>query len=157
MEKSKNFCRRDLIISLFLVIIFSSIGFGSDESVSPDWICIPGVKVGPITSTTSESDLMEIFGKANVLREEIHIDEGYFEIGTSVFKGTPNEMSIFWKQQEVSDPKFPRRVIIQSAGTNWKTEDGLTIGTTIEELLKINGDHFTFAGFGWDYEGVVGP
>jgi hypothetical protein len=23
--------------------------------------------------------------------------------------------------------------------------------------LKINGDLFTFAGFGWDYEGAVGP
>ena len=31
----------------------------------------------------------------------------------------------------------------------------LTIGTTIDELIAINGDHIKFAGFGWDYEGTV--
>ena len=46
-------------------------------------------------------------------------------------------------------------ILIQLTGTNWKTDDGLTTGTTIDELLKINGDHIKFRGFGWDYEGSV--
>ena len=37
----------------------------------------------------------------------------------------------------------------------WKTDNGIAIGTTLEELVKINGKDFTFAGFEWDYAGVV--
>jgi hypothetical protein len=68
MDKSTDFYRRDLFVSLFLVIMFSSIGFGSDESVSPDWICIPGVKVGPITSTASEGFKRSHVQRSNVQR-----------------------------------------------------------------------------------------
>lgn len=146
------------IIRVFILILMamvSALAYGDDNSATNDWICISGVRVGPITATTTESDLIKIFGKKNVAREEIHVDEGYFEIGTFVFKGTPNEIAIFWKQPNDSGLQFPDSVIIDSAGSNWKTDDGLAIGTTIEELISINGDHIVFAGFGWDYEGII--
>jgi hypothetical protein len=38
---------------------------------------------------------------------------------------------------------------------NWGTEYGLGLGTTLKELEKMNGKPFQFAGFGWDYGGIV--
>jgi hypothetical protein len=144
------------ILFSFVSMLFISLSIYGNEAVqSFDWICIPGKKVGPISANTSESELIKLFGSKNVTREEIHIDEGIFEMGTTIFKGTPNEISIFWKEQNASDLKYPERVVIKSDGSNWKTDSGIQIGTPIADLVKINMAPITFAGFDWDYEGVV--
>jgi len=120
-----------------------------------DWICIPGKNVGPITAITTEKQLIDLFGSKNVVKKEFHVDEGYFEVGTVVFEGTPNEILILWKDKAQNILKKPRRVIIEAKGARWKTNNGITIGTTLNELVKINGAPITLAGFDWDYEGVI--
>ncbi|HSP40234.1 MAG TPA: hypothetical protein VLN46_02300, partial [Gillisia sp.] len=37
----------------------------------------------------------------------------------------------------------------------WKSQTGIKIGTTYEELNRINGKEISFYGFGWDYSGAV--
>jgi hypothetical protein len=37
----------------------------------------------------------------------------------------------------------------------WHTADGITLGTTLLELERINRRPFRLAGFGWDYSGTV--
>lgn len=37
----------------------------------------------------------------------------------------------------------------------WKTPQGVSIGTTLKELEKLNGGPFKLAGFAWDYEGAI--
>lgn len=120
-----------------------------------DWICIPGKRVGPITAVTTEKQLIGLFGSKNVVTQEFHVDEGYFEVSTVVFKGTPNQIQILWKDRAQNIFKNPERVIIETKGTKWKTHNGITIGTTLKELVKINRAPITFAGFDWDYEGLI--
>ena len=120
-----------------------------------DWICIPGKRVGPITAVTTEKQLIGLFGSKNVETQEFHVDEGYFEVSTVVFKGTSNQIQILWKEKAQNIFKKPKRVIIDTKGTKWKTRNGITIGTTLKELVKINGAPVTFAGLDWDYGGVI--
>jgi len=40
-------------------------------------------------------------------------------------------------------------------GSPYHTAGGLKIGTTLNELLKMNGKPIAFLGFGWDYGGGV--
>jgi hypothetical protein len=123
--------------------------------VANDWICIPGRRVGPITAVTTEKQLIGLFGNKNVVTQEFHVDEGYFEVSTIVFQDTPNQIQILWKDKAQNIFKKPERVIIDKKGTKWKTQNGITIGTTLKELVRINGAFITFAGFGWDYGGVI--
>jgi hypothetical protein len=119
-----------------------------------DWICIPGERVGPITSKTSEEEVIRIFGKSNVSRSEEVIGEGMgYEKVTIVFKGKSNEFKIKWKENRLF--KNPSRIEIYGYKTKWKLPDGITIGTSLEELIKINKKDFLFYGFNWDYSGFV--
>ena len=38
---------------------------------------------------------------------------------------------------------------------DWKSAEGVIIGTTYEELNRLNGKEISFYGFGWDYSGAV--
>lgn len=123
-------------------------------TVYNDWLCIPGERVGPINSNTSEKDLKVIFGDKNVITENSTDAEGNPLILTFVYKETKNVFIIRWVDEEKRDK--PMWVgITGDEGSDWKTKEGIKIGTTIEELNKINGKPFIFSGFGWDYAGTV--
>lgn len=116
-------------------------------------LCIPGERVGAITDTTSERALMELYGRENVLRDSIDEGEGLLTGGTTVFPRTADEVHILW--MDPAQRNRPRRAIIDQPQTAWHTPVGITIGTTLDELVRYNGRHFTISGFGWDYGGTV--
>ena len=47
------------------------------------------------------------------------------------------------------------RIIIRSKGTQWKTIDGITIGTSLSNIVKMNEKEVTILGFEWDYAGTL--
>jgi hypothetical protein len=51
--------------------------------------------------------------------------------------------------------RLPARLILRGDSTRWSVAEGITLGTTLEELERLNGRPFTLAGFGWDYAGAV--
>jgi hypothetical protein len=116
-----------------------------------NWVIAPGLNVGPITGRTSEKELSKIFGKENVTPTTIQSVE-YSYLGTSVYKGTENELQIIWKTQKRESPS---EIIVDSKNTKWHTVSGITIGTTLDELIKLNGRDFEIHGFGWDYGGYI--
>ncbi|HUT31869.1 MAG TPA: hypothetical protein VNE39_00185 [Planctomycetota bacterium] len=82
-------------------------------------------------------------------RANIELGEGETEEGTVLFPGTPSAVEILWKGAF----SHPTCLTISSPGTPWRTSEGITIGTTAEQLGKINGYPFRLTGFCWDYEG----
>ena len=119
-------------------------------------IIVPGVRVGAITPQITESDLIKVYGKANVKRENIGLGEGETEPGTVIFPKEPvKTVGILWKDQK--GRRFARE--IRMMGTDhksvWRTSQGITLGTTLKELEEINGKPFRLAGFAWDYSGTV--
>ena len=144
--------------SLFILISVSFFVFVSYfhpviSEVKNDWICIPGERVGPITTKTNEDQIKKFFGEGNVTRNKVVTGEnGETSEITIVFKNTKNEFLIKWDENKPFIK--PWRIEIYKDGTKWAMP-GITVGTSLEELIKTNGKQILFSGFSWDYGGYV--
>jgi hypothetical protein len=121
-----------------------------------NFYCIPGVQAGTVKANSSEASLKELLGPENVVRDSVYIGEGFYEKGTTLYKGTPEEAQILWK--DTVNFANPDNVLIRPAegkSNQWLVEGGIKIGMTLAELEKINGKSFSVSGFGWDYGGFV--
>lgn len=118
-----------------------------------DWLCIPNKQVGLIKADADEESIIEAYGKDNVIREEVDIGEGEVTAATIVFPDSPNELIVEWLFEY--EYKKLSRIRIERENAQWKTEEGIKIGTTLEELIEINGKDFNFYGFDWDYGGTT--
>ncbi len=125
----------------------------SVEKQIDDLLLVPGERVGMITATTTEADLEAMYGAENLKMERIAVAEDNEREGVILFPGTNKEVEIIW--QTATSEGTPAFVRISKDSTVWKTEDGITIGSTLEELEKVNGTPFQFYGFEWDYSGLV--
>lgn len=100
---------------------------------------------------TSEK-IKEHYPDANVYEASGVFEEGAEELPYSVlYPDTPNELNITWAdaaRSQIYDIRF-------SIGGDWKSSTGIRIGTTYNELNKLNGKPISVYGFGWDFSGAV--
>jgi hypothetical protein len=113
-----------------------------------------------ITATTTETDLQRMYRPENVKNGEIQIGEGEVESGTVVFPDDPlKRIEVLWADHERRVPKSVYVGGIHNAAYGdkslWRTAYGITLGTTLSELERINRKPFQLAGFDWDYSGTV--
>lgn len=113
-----------------------------------------GKRFGAVTVSTTRAQIAGIYGKANVKDAEISGPEGTTFPGTVVYgKRAADRFEIIWV-----DPKTKRKpelVRVSDAKTRWKTSHGITIGTSLKTIEKLNGKPLTLNGFGWDLGGGV--
>lgn len=121
---------------------------------------------GSKNSATSNIDLFAVENLAVMNSEDIgknytdtniQEDIGMFEEGTeerpytTLYSGTPDEIQITW-----ANPQRSKIYDIRFTGDGrWKSQTGIKVGTSYEELNQINGKKVSFYGFGWDYSGAV--
>lgn len=112
---------------------------------------ILGERIGLITPSSTEADIIKAYGQNQVQRTELGLGEGETTQGTVVFPGTSKELEIIWSEpyQKIQE------VRIQREGSPWKTDQGVEVGLTVEALEVINGKALEFFGFEWDYSGLV--
>lgn len=97
-------------------------------------------------------DLERNYPDANI-REGVDV----FEEGTDerpytiLYPDTPHEMHITWQDKD----RTKMHDLRYSGNGKWKSETGVEIGTSYEELNRLNGKQVSFYGFGWDYSGAV--
>jgi hypothetical protein len=135
----------------------------SAPETSPDnFVIIPGKQVGVVTTTSTEAQLIELLGRENVTRDSVYLGEGDMTIGTTLFKETPDQAQIIWKDTKTFSQ--PETVIIRPskakpglAGNQpqWTLKNGLKIGSTLKEVETLNKRSFMMYGFGWDRGGYV--
>jgi hypothetical protein len=102
--------------------------------------------VGPITALTTEADLARLFGKENVRRDTVFkLDNQNIEGTVVTFPDGRNNLAIFWKEGAAKGRI--ERVMIEGIGAAWKTQEGITVGTTLKELTRLNNGPFTIYGF----------
>lgn len=127
----------------------------SDDYVKPNvaeqWKMIPYKQVGPINDKFTEQDLINTYGAENVKRETVGRRWGETIPATILFPDSKNQITIEW----LDGKPYQRikRLRIEGEGSDWQTEEGIKIGTTFDELLRINQRPFKFYGFDWEYEG----
>lgn len=97
-------------------------------------------------------DIKKNYPDANVKEGADMFEEGTEERPfTILYPGTTDELHITWQDKErtkIHDLRYAQN-------GRWKSETGVNIGTTYEDLNKMNGKKISFYGFGWDYSGAV--
>ena len=83
----------------------------------------------------------------------IGVGEGFELPGFKVYPGTKNELEVAYDPD--ASPNRPAFIRVSQEETPWKTDAGVTLGITLQELQQLNGKPFLFSGFGWDYGGRV--
>lgn len=104
--------------------------------------------------TDTEADLIQRYGALNVRRDSIALGEGESSPGTLLFPSDSlRRVEILWR--DTIDFREPYRVEIRGAASRWFVAPGVSLGTTLAELERLNGRPFLLFGFGWDYSGTI--
>jgi len=118
------------------------------------YLIVPNLRVGAITPRTSESELQRVYGRRNVRRAKVEIGEGERQSGAVIYPDDPAKtIEVIWK--DVHRRRHPERIQLTGKQSVWRTRQGISLGTSLKELERINGRPFVLMGFGWDYAGTV--
>lgn len=121
-----------------------------------DLTIVPGDHVGLITAAACTREaVLAAYGK-DAKVDSVYLAEGMFAEGVVIYPDNPRRrMEVYWDNE--MDAKRPASIRIygDSTGTDWKTAEGITIGTPMAEVRQINGKEFQVGGFGWDYGGYA--
>lgn len=105
-------------------------------------------------ASTSEKDLITLFGAANVKHQDINTVESETSPGTVIFPNDPKYRASFvWKDSKKRDA--PEMIRITDKNSSWQLDNGVSTGFTLLALEKLNGKPFKLSGFDWDYGGNV--
>ena len=119
---------------------------------APDWVLEAGRRAGPITASSSLSDLRAIYGPS-IRPGPVPLGEGETAPGAVLFPDdSSRRLQIVWQDTAGS---APRSVTITGDASVWHTYEGITLGTSLGTLEHLNGGPFRLTGFGWDYSGTV--
>ncbi|MEO7922856.1 MAG: hypothetical protein ABIR30_04210 [Chitinophagaceae bacterium] len=109
---------------------------------------------GAVTASTDFTGLQTIYGRSNVTDERICGPECVDSLDvTVIYTGTPKEIIVYWKDSAYHKSIGTLRA--GGSGAPYHTSTGLKIGSTLQDLLKQNGQKINFSGFGWDYGGYI--
>ena len=126
----------------------------SGQVASDPWLILADGKQGSINAHTTWQDLARAYGANNVVDRDLDVGEGEVEPGTILFPSDPERsIEILWN--DVKTKTEPSRLTIRGNKSRWKAPRGISLGTTLKELERLNGRPFHMAGFGWDYSGTV--
>ena len=124
------------------------------RAVAADWVIVPGERVGPIDAGASEAKLVELFGAANVKQVSFEVEPGEAVPATTLFANDSTRRAIvLWRDPETR--ASPETVLIRGERSLWRTDKGITLGTPLATLRRLNGKPLTLTGFGSDLGGTV--
>lgn len=111
----------------------------------PEWVIIPGKRVGLVTAQTTRENLQQWFGTTTTLTDQRIPDRnGNTRLATVYAIDNRNTLTVFWQDQNMNQVSEVR---IAGEHARWATPEGVSIGLPIEEVQKINGQDFSFSAF----------
>jgi hypothetical protein len=122
----------------------SEANLGSPTEVAPD-LTITCQGIGQVSFQRSRAELEALFSSEVWDFGYNEMDEVYF---TSLFPDQPEEVLIEWLTGEPDSP--PAMISINRAGSPYQFENGVKIGTSIQELNNLNGRPFRFDAFSYE-------
>jgi hypothetical protein len=122
---------------------------------NPDWLIVPGARVGAITSKSTLADVARTYGEANVRLTRVHGAEGDGGVVALVLFPDDSLRRLEVAFSDTINLRYPRMVRFRGSSSVWHTVGGISLGTTVDELQKLNAKPFEFNGFGWDYGGQI--
>lgn len=108
---------------------------------------------GPLGARSSHAALVKAYGRRNVVYQRVEAEEGESHLATVLFPREPERrVVITWR--DASRRRAIDTVTIE-APSRWTSRRGISIGTGLSDVMRLNGRPFTLLGFGWDYAGTV--
>jgi hypothetical protein len=124
------------------------------RGAAESWGIRAGVRAGALTAQSSEADLRRAYGAAAVRGARIEVGEGETVPGAVLFADdSARRAEVIWRDTVAR--RRPARLVLRGRRSRWRVAPGISLGTSLRELERLNGRAFTLAGFGWDYGGVV--
>ena len=111
---------------------------------------------GAIDSDASAEFLQKAFGTDDITIDSLPLGdtEGDMVAATAFFASDARRrIEVVWKDPARS--RSPKYIQLGHEATDWKTPQGITIGTSLKERERLNGRPFRLAGFDFDGSGAV--
>jgi len=141
-------------LALLVVVFLPVVQTMQAQSAADPWLIVPSGQGAIIGPHTTRKDLVQAYGAANVVDQDVEVGEGETQPGTAIFPKDPGRLiEILWKDPEKKT--IPASAQFSGAKSRWKTAHNISIGTSLKDLERLNGRPFMLAGFGWDYSGTV--
>jgi hypothetical protein len=138
-------------VLLAIVALVSAAGHCQPSDM--DWLIVPGERVGPITAETSEASLHALFGAEHIRRTDVQLGEGTTTPGTVIFPDDAGRrMEIVWSD---SARAVPKEIRLTGGSSMWRTAEGISLGSTLRDIERLNRFPFRLLGFAWDYAGTI--
>jgi hypothetical protein len=105
---------------------------------------------------TSAASLIERFGAANVKTAQVLGGgaEGDFSEGTVLFGSSPDAtLEVYWRDSP--NKREPEVVTVRGKQSRWRAPAGITLGTSLRDLERLNRKPFRLLGFGDEGSGTV--
>ena len=148
----------------FAMISFALFWSCKNEKKSPPVTEMPEVKTdstlitdsswGIIQKSADFEKLQQLFGAFNVKDERICGPECADTINvTKIYSDKKNEIVVYW-----NDSFYHKKIVLlesSDTASPFHTAYGLKIGSTMNDLLRLNGQKISFSGFDWDYGGMI--
>jgi len=117
------------------------------------WLIAPSGTSAEIDANTSVADLEKRFGSDNVRKAQVNLGEGEMADGTIVYPDAPvRRVEVVWKDESRHGPASVR---LAGARSDWGIAPGISLGTSLKEIERLNGGAFTLTGFAYDYSGTI--
>lgn len=110
---------------------------------------------GKIKPGMSAEEVTAIYGAENFVFDTLYGPEGITYPGYRLFPGKDAEAEVTFP--EAGDPdSLGISIAVFKKGSPWRELDsGIGVGTSLDELVRLNTKKINFYGFGWDYGGLV--
>ena len=96
-----------------ILMSLSVCAFGQGEA--DPWLIVPNGDAGPISFRASRADLVQRYGAANVVDQEVGVGEGDTDTATVLFPKDPERrIEILWQDREKE--AYPSSVTISGQG-----------------------------------------
>lgn len=133
---------RDSVFMLFAILMAST--FAWAQAAPDPWLITASGDKGSINAHTTRQDLVRMYGAPNVVDQDVDMGEGEMQSGTFLFPNDPERrIEILWKDPDTKT--VPVYADILGKKSRWHTVHGITLGTSVTELERLNGRPFHFA------------
>jgi hypothetical protein len=128
---------------LFTGLAFLGTMSAFGQTANDLWLILASGEKGSINVHTTREVLVRAYGASNVTDQDAHVGEGEIQLLTVLFKGDPQRrIELLWKDPGKTEPAF---ATIRGKVSRWHAAYGISLGTTLPELERINGRPFRFA------------
>ena len=145
---------RTTLVALALAALLTRSPAAQDQLDGSLWLVAPQGATPALTATTAARDLQRRFGPASLRFARIP-DGEYGDLPGAILFPTDalRRIELTWSDPDTRTTL--KRARLRGDRTLWKIAPGITLGTPLAELQRLNQKPITFSGFGFDGSGMI--